>query len=391
MRHAFVVAQVALAFVLLSAASLLGLSLQRAMAVSPGFQADHVLTGRVPLPGSRYGSRAARLAFVERLDDVLAREPGVLSAGVVTNVPMSGHDTKSAATVARPAGAAPPPHGIYSYGVGGDYFAVMHVPLLEGRLLRPDDSRRDARVCVVDQDFSDYQWPGQRAIGRRLFQGGQAGPDREAFTVVGVVAPVKQAGLTDRTAQGAVYYPYGYFAQNPVFVVARTGLPPESLASVLQRAVRTIDPELPVDDVESMDGRIDDSLLARRSSAAMLTIFAGLALLLTALGTYGVLSYAVAERRREIGVRMALGARPGQVRRQFLAVGVRLLVLGVGIGVAGAWVVGYAMQAVLFDVPPLDPTALAVTTGLMTIVILAGCLLPSRRAARTSPVDALHE
>jgi putative ABC transport system permease protein len=396
-RQGFIVAQVSLAFVLLSAAGVFGVSLRHAISVSPGFRQDHVLSGRILLPSSAYPGTGERLDFVERLTTALQGEPGIAAVGIASNVPFSGISTKSAATVVGPKLAAGEmPRGIYSYSVGGDYFDAMGVTLLEGRFLNAADSRREPRVCVVDADFASFHWPRGSALGQRLFQGGHGADSSdtsEAFTVVGVVAPVKQPALTDPTAQGAVYYPYGYFAENRIFVVARTEMAPESLtsASALTGALRRIDPDLPADDVESMARRVDDSLLGRRSPALLLGLFASLSLLLTAVGTYGVVSYAVAERRREIGVRLALGARPEQVRNQFLALGLRLLAAGTTAGIAGAWLSGRALQTMLFQVPALHLPTVASTAGLLFAIILAACLIPSRRAARTSPLEALTE
>lgn len=391
LRHSFIVSQIALAFILLAGAGLLGLSLQRVMAVSPGFQSDHVLTGEILLPWATY-PEAARLTFVESLMDKIDHLPGVLSAGVVNNVPFSGHDGKSATTVAghvrRPGESA---RGHYSYGVAGNYFRAMGFSLRAGRFLTADDSRRTERVCVVDEDFARYYWPHASAIGQRLWDGSEAGKDTESFTVVGVVGGVKQAGLTENEAQGAIYYPYAFRIGSSFFVAVRTSLPPESLALTLQKVVRQIDADVPVSDIRSMDTRIADSLVARRSPALLAGLFSGIALLLTAIGTYGVLSYAVAQRRREIGVRMALGAQPRQIRSHFLSLALRLLTGGTLLGLLGAWQAGRAMRSVLFHVPPLDLSILAGVACMMAVVCLAACLLPSQRAARISPMEALAE
>ncbi len=391
LRHGFIVSQIALAFTLLAGAGLLGLSLQRAMAVSPGFQSDHILTGQILLPWADY-SEGARLAFIEKLMDNVGHLPGVLSAGVVNNVPFSGHSGKSAATVAghvlRPGESA---RGHYSYGVAGDYFRAMGFSLRSGRFLTAEDSHRSERVCVVDEDFARYYWPNASAIGQRLWDGSEAGKDAEAFTVVAVVSAAKQAGLTEEEAQGAIYYPYAFRVGDSFFVAARTSLPPESLGLTLQKVVRQIDPNIPVNDLRSMDTRIADSLVTRRSPALLACLFSGIALLLTAIGTYGVLSYAVAQRRREIGLRMALGAQPAQIRGQFFYLSLRLLSAGTILGLIGAWLTGRAMQAVLFHVPALSLSIFAGATCVMALVSLVACLLPSQRAARISPMEALAE
>jgi predicted permease len=391
LRHGFIVSQIALAFTLLAGAGLLGLSLERAMAVSPGFQSDHILTGQILLPWADY-SDTARLPFIEKLMDNVGQLPGVLSASVINNVPFSGHNGKSAATVAghvrRPGESA---RGHYSYGVAGDYFRAMGFSLRAGRFLTADDSHRSERVCVVDEDFARYYWPDASAVGQRLWDGSEVGKDADAFTVVGVVGSAKQEGLTEDQAQGAIYYPYAFRVGDSFFVAIRTSLPPESLALTLQRVVRQIDANVPVSDIRSMDTRIADSLVARRSPALLAGLFSGIALLLTAIGTYGVLSYAVAQRRREIGLRMALGAQPAQIRSQFLYLSLRLLAAGTILGVMGAWLTGRAMQAVLFHVPAVDLSIFTGATCVMGLVSLAACLLPSQRAARISPMEALAE
>jgi len=392
LRHGFIVAQIALALVLLAGAGLLGLSLEKVMAVSPGFRPDHVLTGQISVPWNKYPNWTSRLTFNARLMESVTRQPGVSAAAIVNNVPLSGNSGKSAATVkgyVRRPGETLRAH--YSYGVDGDYFTAMGFSLREGRFLTAADSRRPERVCVVDEDFARYYWPGVNAIGKQLNPGGDAAVDAELFTVVGIVGAVKQSALTDQIAQGAVYYPYALRRDDNLFVVVRASLPPESLGPVLQRLIREIDPELPVNDLRSMDTRIADSLVTRRSPALLAAIFSGIALLLTAVGTYGVLSYAVAQRRREIGVRMALGAQPSQIRAQFLALALRLLSAGTGLGILGAWFIGKAMQTLLFQVPALHIATLTAAATVTGIITLVACLLPSHRAAQISPMEALAE
>jgi predicted permease len=392
LRHGFIVAQIALAFVLLAGSGLLGLSLRKVMAVSPGFRPQNVMSGQISLPATSYPNGAALLALTEKLEDELGRQPGVRAVGVATNVPLSGISNKSAATVK---GYKPPAgeslRGHYSYSVGGDYFSALGFTLREGRFLVAADSRRAERVCVVDEDFAHLYWPHGGAIGQRVFEGSEQRQDADAYTVVGVVGAIKQAGLVEDQNQGAVYYPYGHRPDRQIYVVTRTNLRLEALGTTLRDVVRKIDPELPVTDLRSMETRIADSLVARRSPALLAGLFSGIALLLTAIGTYGVLSYAVAQRRREIGLRMALGARPEQVRAQFVSLSLRLLAGGTILGVLGAWLTGRAMQAVLFQVPALDAAMLAGTAGILGAVSLVASLLPSHRAARISPMEAMTQ
>jgi len=392
LRHGFIIAQVALALVLLAGAGLLGSSLHRAMAVAPGFRPEQVLTGQITLPWKNYPEWKPRLAFADRLIEEVRRLPGVTAAGVITDVPVNGsHDFDVMTALGhQPAPGAPMVlHQLY--WVTGEYFPAMGIELREGRFLTSADSHSENQTCVVDEDFARTYWPNGNAIGQRVFRGPpEDRPDAEAFTVVGVVAPVKQGELTEAKAGQAIYFPFRYQARGRMFLVTRTSFPPEQLGPTLEKTVRQIDPELPVYDLRSMEVRLTDSLVARRSPALLAGVFAAVALLLAAIGTYGVLAFAVAQRRREIGVRMALGALPKQVAGQFLLMGARLLIAGTLVGVLGAWLAGSAMQSVLFDVPPLQLTTLSAAMVIMALSSLLACWLPARRASRVDPMEALR-
>lgn len=392
LRHSFVVAQIAMAMVLLAVSGLLGKSLERAMAVSPGFRPDHLLTGQIALPDNLYPDWPARLAFNQRVLDGIAQQPGMLAVGLANNIPFSGANGKSAATAKgerRAAGESP--RGYDSYGVDGDYFTAMGLALRAGRFLSADDVRRDAHVCVVDEAFARQAWPAGSALGRKLFLGPTELDDAAGFTVVGVVGSVKQAGLTEDAGQGAIYTPYHLRTDPRLYVAVRTSLPPESFARVLQQAVRQADANAAVHDIRTMEDRIADSLVVRRSPAMVAGIFSAIALLLTGLGTYGVLAYAVTQRRQEIGVRMALGAAPEQIRGHFFGLTLRLLAVGTCLGLIGAVLAGKAIQAVLFQVAPLSFVILAGAAGVIGLVALVACLLPSMQAARVSPMEAFAE
>jgi predicted permease len=279
--------------------------------------------------------------------------------------------------------------GHYFYGVTGDYFAALGIPLREGRFLTSEDSHRAERVCVVDEDYARRYFPSGGALGQRLAPGGE-NDDAQLFTVVGVVGSVKQEGLTEPQGQGAVYAPFAYRENSYYFVITRTSQQPEAFAGTLRKLVGAADPDLAIGNIRSMETRVADSLVTRRSPALLAGIFAGIALLLAAIGTYGVLSYAVAQRTREIGIRMAVGAQRTQIATQFLSLGLRLLVGGAILGLIGAWWAGRAMQSVLFDVPALPVGALLTTALVMGIVSLIACLIPASRAARVDPMTALR-
>ncbi|RXK55570.1 ABC transporter permease [Oleiharenicola lentus] len=391
-RHGFIVAQVALAFVLLSGAGLLGLSLRKVMSTSPGFRPEQVLTGNIALPWKGYPENEQRLAFMERLLTELRAQPGVVAVGLTAGLPMGGNINNSATTIE---GQDPAPgesvRAHYMAPSAGEYWQAMGIPLIEGRFLEDADNHRDLRVCLVDQDFARRYWPGSSPLGRRL----SANPkfdEKEAFTIVGVVGNVKQRELAETNAQGAIYFPMkGNYTPNGFSVVLRTAMEPTALAPMLQKVVLKLDPELPVDELKPMQAWIDESMVARRSPALLAIIFAAVALVLAAVGTYGVLAYAVNQRRREIGVRMALGAQPGQVLAQFLGLGARLLAAGVVLGALGAWGAGKAMQKLLFGVGAVHPGVLVATAAVMMMVVLLATFLPSRRASRVSPIEALRD
>jgi predicted permease len=387
LRHGFIVAQIALAFVLLAGAALLGLSLKKAMAVSPGFRPDHVLTGECTVS---WDLQRERVGIVDRLLESIRQQPGITATGTITNIPLTGDSGKAVVT---PKGYVPPPgqsvHGHYSYAVHGEYFSALGIDLREGRFLTSADSHRPERVCVVDEDLARRYWPNGGALGQRIALGDEK-DDAQLFTVVGVVGAVKQAALTEAQGQGAVYLPYRYRDSESIFIVTRTSQRPEAFAETLRKLVHAAHPLLAVDNIRSMDTRIADSLITRRSPALLAGIFAGVALLLAAIGTYGVLSYAVAQRTREIGIRMALGAQREQIGAQFLSLGLRLLAAGTIVGLFGAWLAGKAMQTVLFDVPTLHLAILLGTAAIMSAVSLVACLIPARRATMVNPMEALR-
>jgi predicted permease len=391
MRHSFIVVQIALAFVLLSSAGLLGLSLKHVLETPVGFDPNNILTGNIALPWKNYKDEASRLAFVERLLSAVHSVPGVMQAAITTALPFNKSGGKSGAAVEGITGEPGDTLRTHEYAaVTGDYWPAMRIRILRGRVLEDADNYRMPHVCVVDQAFAEHYWPGADPIGHRITPFDVKFDKENAFTIVGVVASVKQSDVAEREGDGAVYLPFGITNGDSFALVVRSTLPTAAIAPMVQKAFQQIDPGLPIDDLRPMQSRIDDSLVARRSPAILSACFSAVALLLAAIGTYGVLSYSVSQRRREIGVRLALGAQPQQVRNQFVAIGFRLLIIGTIIGAIGAWIASRAIQSILYDIPALPAAILACTAVVLAGASLTACILPARRAARVDPSEALR-
>lgn len=390
LHHGFVVAQVALAFVLLSGAGLLGISLKRVLEAPVGFNAASVLSGHITFPWRGYTNQALRLNFVDRLLTQVRALPGVSHGAVNTLLPFTSDRSEAAIVVEGREGRGD--EGMRAHDgarVTSGYWRALDIPLLRGRLLEDADRHRQPRACVVDQAVAEFYWPDGDPLGRRLTFGPKFDPE-DSFTVVGVVAEARQSDVTERAGKGMIYVPFGVHWPDSFSLVVRSSLPESAMTPMLRQAVAQIDPGMPINDLRSLQSRIDDSLVARRSPAVLAGVFAGVALLLASLGTYGVLAYAVNQRQREIGVRMALGAQPGQVLAQFFRLGARLCLTGLALGVIGAWAAGRAMQSMLFGVGAFPPGLIIAACLSLAGVVSLAVFLPSRRASRVDPMAALR-
>ncbi len=388
--HGFVVAQVALAFVLLSGAGFLGISLKRVLETPVGFNPSNVLSGRIAFPWIGYTNQPVRLAFVDRLLAEVGALPGVSHVAANTLMPFSADSSENAVVVEGREMSGD--EGFRSHDrarVTSAYWQALDIPLLRGRLLEDADRHRQPRACVVDEAVAKLYWPNEDPIGRRITFGAKFDPG-DSFAVVGMVAVAKQTDIAERSDKGMIYVPYGVNWPDSFSLVVRSALPEAALAPMLRRAVAQCDPGMPLDDLRSLQSRIDDSLVARRSPAVLAGLFAGVALLLASLGTYGVLAYAVSQRQREIGVRMALGAQPTQVLKQFFGFGAKLCLIGLGIGMAGAWAAARAMQSMLFGVGAFPLGVILAASLSLAGVVLVAVFLPSRRASRVDPMVALR-
>jgi predicted permease len=396
-RRLLVASQVAFAFMLLIGAGLLLASFERVLSVQPGFEPSHLLTARVSPPASRYPEQPQVKALLDRLLQNVRALPGVESAGITSNIPFGG-DFSDSVIMAEGYKMAPGESLIspYSVTVTPGYMEALRIPLEAGRLFNDSDTDRSPRVAIVDQSLARKFWRGQNPIGRRLFKPQRPEdltnpPANPAWiTVVGVVADTKMAGLVaSDTRFGTYYFPLAQDEMRTSTLAIRTSGDPLSITGSVRQALASIDPELPLYSVRTMEDRIGESVTDRRTPMMLAGMFAAVALFLAAMGLYGVLAYQVAQRRREIGIRMALGSEPSGIFALVLREGMTLLAVGLVVGLAGAFAIRRTMESQLYGVSAMDPLVLAAVGGLLGIVAMVACAVPARRASRIDPSTTL--
>lgn len=398
-RNGLVVVQIAFAFVLLVAAGLLLTSFTHVLAIDPGFVPDKVITGTIAMPQIRYAEPASRRNFTDRVLERVRALPGVVSAGATDSLPF-GHSYSDSVIMAegyvmQPGESLVSPSSIT---VTPGYFQAMKIPLIAGRFFDERDTEDSQPVIIVDERLARRFWPNEDPIGKRMWKPNNpqnlTQPDEKTvyLTVVGVVGSVKLRAMIDPDERvGAYIYPYAQRPDSRLTFAVRTSTDPDSLVPALRRVIGELDGELPLFDVHTMSERIDDSLVARKSPMLLSLGFGIVALLLAAIGIYGVLAYTVAQRTREIGIRMALGSSAETIFRLIFRQGIRILLIGFAIGMAGALAVQRYVASLLYGVRPLDPTVLASGVAVLAVVALAACTLPGLRAARIDPIIALRQ
>jgi len=386
-RSAFVIAQVALALVLLAGAGLLIRSFVRLVNVHPGFNAQGTVTMTVSLPGSRYGEPPQRVQFYQRLFERIDALPGVDASGAVSFLPLTG---LGAATSVEIVGRPKPPAGEEAVAdvrvVANDYFEAMAIPLIRGRLFRPGDKADDSNRVVINQTMAEKYWPGEDPIGKRVRISWNDVRDDE---VIGVVADVRHAGLATEP-RAMTYWPHPRFPYNGMAIVIRTSTDPSTIVNPVVSTIREQDPNLAVSDVRTMEDVVANSVGERRFTMLLLAVFAIAALVLAAVGVYGVIAYSVSQRTQEIGIRMALGAQQRDVLRMVVGHAAVLAAVGIALGAAGAAALTRFMTDLLFDIRPRDPVTFAAVAAMLAIVAMAASYLPGRRATRVDPVIALR-
>jgi predicted permease len=398
LRRALVVTQVAVAFLLLIGTGLLLASFRQILSIDPGFEPGQVLTASVRLPAARYAGEKEMRGFTDEALRRIRAIPGVSKAGATASIPLTGDGSSS--VIFAEGYQMQPGESVLSPArveVAPGYFESMRIPLVQGRYFDDRDGFDATRTIIVDSRLAAKFWPGQNPVGRRMYQP-QSAADAVAptdnaryLTVVGVVGEVKMDGLVSpRTPVGAYYMP---MAQNPqrfmIFTLKSAG-EPDALAGPLRAAIVGLDPELPVFAVKTMEQVTDESLVTRRWPMLLSMGFGIVALLLSALGIYGVLAYLVTQRTKEIGIRMALGGSPRAIFDLVLKEGVFLLVVGLAIGGVGLVAVRRVLEAQLYGVGPGNPTVMLLAAVLLGVAAMVACAIPARRATRIDPVTALN-
>jgi putative ABC transport system permease protein len=386
MRDALVVAEVALALMLLVGAGLMIKTLARLRGLDLGFDTAGILTARTTLPRSKYPDNPARLSYYTRVLDQVAVLPGVRAAGFASTLPLleAGNTT-----TARPEGWRDSEDALYRV-VTRDYLTVLAPRVKEGRLFDSRDRADSLPVVVVNETFRKRFWPNESAVGKRIQCGSSSVP---WFTIIAVVEDLRERGLEPALKPGTYYL----IDQNPDtwavpgYLAVRTTGDPLSIARAVPEIIGSVDREQPVAALRTMDEVAELQVANRRQQMTLFAAFAGLALVLASVGLYGVLSYAVALRTREIGVRMALGAQPAAVVAMILRRGVALAGIGVVIGLGGAWAATRAMTTLLYGVTPTDPVTYAAVPAILIAVALVACWIPARRAARLDPAMVLRQ
>jgi putative ABC transport system permease protein len=385
LRNALVVAEVALSLVLLVGAGLLIKSFWRLLDVDPGFNPHNLLTVELSLTSERYADESRRAAFYQQLLERLSTVPGVQSAAIVNHPPFSGRRGINVFKIeGRPAPQSMADTPLADFRViSPDYFRLMSIPLLAGRAFADSDSALAPHATIINQAFAERYWPGEDPVGRRL------AVDDDWLTVVGVVGDIRQSGL-DQEAAPHVYVPYLQMSQRRSGMLLRTSVEPLSIVAAVRGQVNAIDADQPIYNVHAMDELIEGSLAARRLNLWLLAVFACTALLLAAVGIYGVISYSVTQRAREIGIRMALGAQAADVLKLVVRQGMIPVVMGLAAGTVGALLLTRVMATLLFGVSATDPLTFAAVALLLTLVALVACSVPALRAIKIDPMSALR-
>jgi putative ABC transport system permease protein len=391
-RNAFVVTQLGLALVLLASSGLLVRSFVRLIGVDPGFDTVHLLTFKVTLPNSKYDTDPLRMAFFQQLLGKLAAVPGVHSASMESFPPLTGLGAATAVHVlSQPSLALSDLPVANVRVVGPNYLATMNIPLRAGRFFNAQELAEEKHVTIINQAFADKYIRDVNPLGQQaaIYMKSLDEKEIKPSEIIGVVGDVHQMGL-DVSPEPTVYWPHSELVMSGMTILLRTTSDPLKLVATARGELQQLDPELPMAAVVTMDQLLADSLSRSRFTMLLLGIFSAVALVLAAVGIYGLIAYSVTQRTQELGIRIALGAQRRDVLRLVLGQGARLTLLGVVLGILAALAFSRLLASMLFDVSATDPLTYAGVAGLLAVVALLACFIPARRATRVDPLVALR-
>ena len=386
-RDFFVIGEISVALVLLTGSGLLVKSFLHLLDVAPGFDPHNLLTLKVDLPSARHSKDPEVIAFFADVLQRIEALPGVESASACSSLPFTGIGSGTSFTIqGRPAS----PENELSTDVRviePDYFRTMRIPLRQGRLFTRQEDARESHVVIVSEALVQKYFPNQNSLGKQITI--DMKDQNVPSEIVGVVGDVRHHGL-DSTPRPTIYWPHPELVYNSMMLVVRSKAAPIPLTRSIRAIVQSLDPDLPISDVRTMEQWMSDNVGQARFNTLLLGIFSALALLLTVIGIYGVMSAAVTERTHEIGVRMALGATPRDIWRHTLAAGAIITLVGLSTGLAASLILTRLLSSLLYDVKPRDPVTFAVVTAVLASVALLACYVPARRAMRVDPMVALR-
>jgi predicted permease len=388
-----VVAEIALTIVLLVGAGLMIRSFLKLYSMNIGVDTSHMLTMSVQLPDAKYSTADQRRIFYDSLMGRLQAIPGMRSVAIATSVPFAGSEGRGLEIEGRPPAKPEEAPRTSTITVSANYFDAMDAAIRRGRSLRESDGAPGSEVVVVNERFVTRFFPNEDALGRRirLVAGSAQKPEPGPWlTIVGVGPTIRQGSPQSTDPDAVVYQPYRLQSPGSMNIIARSQVAPTSLTPLIREAVQAVDSDLPVFNVQTMDELLAQNRWPYRVFGTMFALFAFIALVLSAVGIYAVTSYSVTQRTQEIGVRMALGARPGEVSWLILRRGLIQLGIGLTIGLSLALFAGIPLRAILVQVPPRDPVTFATIISVLVVVTMAACLIPARRATRLDPLTALR-
>jgi putative ABC transport system permease protein len=398
---------VATTLVLLIGAGLMIRSFYRLQKVNPGFSYEHLTSFSVSVPEKKYPTEEQRGQFFTRLLQNIRTLPGVEATAAASGLPLGNNGWQTGFIVD---GKPIPPRAqtplMEACLVTPEYFSTMNIPLLRGRFFNDRDNRSwlagkdlskmdegqrgsaGLNVLIIDEEFARRYWPGEEAVGQRIHLGNK--PEAPLLTVVGVVGRVKMEGLNQDSRRVQGYFSFAQMPFSGMTVITKAAADPNQLIAAMRQQVKAVDSDQPIYNIRTMNEIRSDSVAPERLNLTLLSLFAGIALVLAVVGIYGVMSYSVTQRTHEIGIRMAIGAQPGDVFRMVIGQGMMLALIGVAFGLVGAFGLTRLMTTMLFGVEPTDPATFTIIAVLLTLVSLVACYVPSRRATKVDPVVSLR-